>query len=150
MLDDHEKSKAEKYVLTTDVVNGILEGMGLKSHITELQRQGNFESDRKKPRALMLSLSTEHEARLVLAKASDRRHDLMDKGTFVLLALSKGDSRNENLCLKKRRQLLERNVLREKLKIRNLELYNDGLKVALEDPVNVKRLGFLNVLQIIA
>ena len=84
---------------------------------------------------LMLSLSSEHDARLVLAKAFKRRHDLKDKGIFVLPALSKEESATENLCVKKRRQLLEQNVPREKLKIRNLEFYNDGFKVAIEDPV---------------
>ena len=90
--EDPEKSKAENLVPTTDVVNGILEGMGVTSRITELRRLGKIDSDRKKPRTLMLTLSTEHEVSLVLAKAFERRHDLKDNGIFVLPALFREDS----------------------------------------------------------
>ena len=116
VAEDPEKSKPENFVPTTNVVNGILEGMGVTSRIIELRRLGKFDSDRKKPKALMLTLSTEHEARPVMAEAFERRHDLKDKGNFVLPALSKEHSRKRNLCLKKQkqRQLLNQNVPREK------------------------------------
>ena len=52
---------------------------------------------------------------------------------FILPALSKEDAIKENLCLKKRRELLEENFPRDKLKIRNFELFNDGKKVDLGD-----------------
>ena len=134
--ENPEQTKADNFVPTTDVVNGILEQTGATSHITELPRLGKFDSDRKKPRTLMLTLSTEHGARLVLTNAFGGRLDLKDKGIFVQPALSKEDSRKENLCLKKPGQLLEQNVPHENLKIRNLELYNDRVKVPFKDPVN--------------
>ena len=56
--DDPEKSIAEISHPTTDVVNGILEGIGVMSDITELRRLGIFNSDRRKPGTLMLTLST--------------------------------------------------------------------------------------------
>ena len=52
---------------------------------------------------------------------------------FILPALSKEDAIKENLCLKKRREIIEEYVPREKLKIRNLELFNDGRKIDLGD-----------------
>ena len=48
--EDPEQSKAGNLVSTTDVVNGIIEGMGVASHISELRRLGKFNSDRKKSR----------------------------------------------------------------------------------------------------
>ena len=60
----------------TNVVIGILEGMGVTSRITELRRLRKRESCRTKPRTLMLILSTEHEARLFLAKEFERKHNL--------------------------------------------------------------------------
>ena len=81
-------------------------------------------------------MSTKHEARLVLAKAFERQDDRNDKDFFELPDLPNEDSGEEKLGLKKRRQLLEQKVLREKLMIQNLELYNDGVKVSIEDQVN--------------
>ena len=52
---------------------------------------------------------------------------------FNLPALSKEDAIKKNLCFKKRRELLEENVPSDKLKIRNVELFNDGKKVDLGD-----------------
>ena len=50
----------------------------------------------------------------------------------MLPALSRDDALKENQMLKKRRELLHGGVLKEKLKIRNLELYNNGVKVQLD------------------
>ena len=50
---------------------------------------------------------------------------------FLSCALSKEDSIKENLCLKRRREMLEEGVAWEKLKIRNLEIFHDGAKVQL-------------------
>ena len=50
---------------------------------------------------------------------------------FILPALSKENASKENVCLRKRRELLEENFPRGKMKIRNLELFNDGMKVDL-------------------
>ena len=50
----------------------------------------------------------------------------------MLPALSRDDALKENQMLKKRRELLDGDVPKEKLEIRNLELYNDGVKVQLD------------------
>ena len=59
-----------------------VEEMGVTSHITELRRLGMFDSNRRKPRTLMLSLSTGHEVKLVCAKAFERRHDLSKRQRY--------------------------------------------------------------------
>ena len=45
--EDPQKSKAENLVHMTDVVNGILEGMGMTSHIAELRQLLIFDCDKK-------------------------------------------------------------------------------------------------------
>ena len=67
---------------------------------------------------------------------------------FILPTLSKEVAIKENVCLKKRRELLEEIVPGDKLKIRNLELFNDGKKVDLGDNHEEWRLGFINILLI--
>ena len=52
---------------------------------------------------------------------------------FILPALLKEDAIKENLCLKKRRELLQENVPRDKPKNRKLELFKDVKKVDLGD-----------------
>ena len=68
VTEELEKSKVENLVPTTNVMNGKLERMGVTSHITELRRLGNFNSDRKKPKTLILTLSTEQEKNTCLSK----------------------------------------------------------------------------------
>ena len=45
--------------------------------------------------------------------------------------LSREDALKENLCLKKRGELINNGITPDKLKIRNFELFNDGKKVVL-------------------
>ena len=99
----------------------------------ELRRLGKFDKDRGKPRTLLVTFNTEHEARLVLAKSFEKRTELKEQKIFLMPMLSKEDAQKENLCLKKRRGLINNGVLPEKLKIRNLELFNDGKKVPLTE-----------------
>ena len=114
-------------------MNDALNRIGVTTQITDLKRLCKYSSTRKKPRTLLLTLPTEHDVRLALAKAHEKTTVLTGKGVFILPALSKGHAIKENLCLKKRRELLEENVPRDKLRIRNLEFFNDGKKVDLGD-----------------
>ncbi len=128
--EDPKKSKGENLVPTNEAVQSILTTLGVKPQVTELKRLGKFDNpNRSKPRTLMVTLANEHEVRLVLAKSREKREELSEKNSFILPALSKEDSIKENLLLRKRKELIEANVPREKLKSRNLELWNDGVKV---------------------
>ena len=60
---------------------------------------------------------------------------MVEKEVYLLPALTKESAIKENEILKKRRQLLDEGVPREKLKIRNLELFNDGVKVTIDTEV---------------
>ena len=124
--DDPSKSKGENHVPTDADVNGILDTMRVKTSIVELRRLGKFDAERKKPRALLVTLPNEHEARLTFAKSHEHREMFKQKGVFILPALSKEDALKENLLLKERRELLDDGVPAEKQKTRNLELFNEG------------------------
>ena len=55
------------------------------------------------------------------------------KNVYILPASSNEDAIKENQILKRRRELLDEGIPREKLKIRNLELFNDGVKIKFAD-----------------
>ena len=88
--------------------------------------------ERIKSRTFVITLSKEHEARLVLAKSFEKRDELRDEEIYLLPALSKEDARKENICLKRRRELLNEGNPKEKIKIRNFELFNNGKKEMIE------------------
>ena len=98
-----------------------------------MRRLGKFDKDRKKSRTVLVTFNTEHEARLVLAKSFEKRTELKDENIFLMPMLSREDALKENLCLKKRRELINNGISPDKLKIRNFELFNDGKKVLLID-----------------
>ena len=87
-----DKSKAENLVPTTNEVNDVLNRIGVTTQITELKRLGKFGNTRKKSRTLLLTLPAEHDDRLVLQKAHEKRTVLTEKCVFNLPALSKGDA----------------------------------------------------------
>ena len=86
----------------------------------------------KKPRAVLVTLANEHETRITLTKSRECRNNLVERNIYILPALRRDDALKENQMLKKRTELLDGGVPKEKLKIRNLELYNDGVKVQLD------------------
>ena len=131
--EDPDKKKHENLVPTNEKVTDLLNTIGVDTKVKELRRLGKFDKDRGKPRTLLVTFNTEHEARLVLAKSFEKRTELKEQKIFLMPMLSKEDAQKENLCLKKRRELINNGVLPEKLKIRNLELFNDGKKVPLTE-----------------
>ena len=98
----------------------------------ELKRLGKFSNSRKKQQILLLTLPTDYDARIVLAKAQETRTVLTENGVFILPALSKEDAIKENLCFINEENYL-RKCSRNKLNIRKLELFNDGKKEDLGD-----------------
>ena len=64
----------------------------------------------------------------MLAKSFEKRDELRDEEIYLLPALSKEDARKENICLKRRTELLNEGNPKEKIKIRNFELFNNGEK----------------------
>ena len=105
--------------------------IGVNPKIVQFKRLGTFNKERKKPRTLLVTLENPAAVNLVIAKSTEKRDEMKETNIFLSRALYKEDSIKENLCLKRRREKLEKGVPREKKKIRNLELFHDGAKVQL-------------------
>ena len=103
--------------------------MGVTTNIIELRRLRKKDVEQKKPRTLLVILPNEHEARLTLARIHEHREQLKQKGMFILPALSKENDLKNNPALNRRKTLLDQKVPAEKLKIRILDLFNEGRKV---------------------
>ena len=97
----------------------------------------------------IVKLSTECEARLAFARTPEKRKKLFEQKLFILAALSKEDALKK-LCLINRRELSDEGVPAEKLKVRSLELYNEGVRVIiLSNSVDSGvRKGFINISQL--
>ena len=76
---------------------------------------------------------------MVLAKAKEQREALSEMGINLLPASSKDDAMKEKLISKKRRDLLIKGVGRERLKIKNFELFNDGVKMDFNSEADAKK-----------
>ena len=74
------------------------------------------------------------DTRRILAKAREKSKILSDRGFYVLPSLTKAESEKENMCLKKRSEIIENGTPATELKIRNFELLHNGTKVDLEEP----------------
>ena len=90
--ENHNKTKAENLVPTTDEVNEKLSEIGVRPEVKELKRLGEFKRDRKKRRTQLVTVANEHEARLALAKSIEHREELAKKNIYLLPALSKEDA----------------------------------------------------------
>ena len=132
IAEDTEKTVDENLVPTTEKVKNILQSFNVNTEITSMKRLGKFDKTRIKPRTLFVTVRNEYDKKLIMAKSVENREILTDESTYFLPALSKADVIKENQVLKKKRELHDEGVPREKLKIRNFELFNDGKKVAMD------------------
>ena len=58
---------------TTEKVNDFLKTIGVQPQIAEMKRLGKFIKERAKSRTLVVKVSTEHQARMFLAKSFENR-----------------------------------------------------------------------------
>ena len=72
--EDPNKTKRDNLVPTNNEVNDLLNSIGANAHVTEIQRLGKFRNDRKKSRAVLVTLANEHETRITLAKSQEFRN----------------------------------------------------------------------------
>ena len=132
IAEDPEKTVDENLVPTTEKVKNILQSFNVDTEITSMKRLGKFDKTRIKPRTLLVTVRNEYDKKLIMAKSVENREVLTEEFIYFLPALTKADVIKENQVLKKRRELLDEGVPREKRKIRNFELFNDGKKVAMD------------------
>ena len=94
-----------------------------------LQRLGKFDEERPTPRNVIVTLNNDWGVRIVLAKSAENRKRMKGMGIHILPTLSAEDAKRENMCLKKWRELLNNGITPWQLKIRNFELFQDGVLV---------------------
>ena len=70
---------------------------------------------------------------MLFAKSAENRNRTKEIGIHILPALFIEETIRENMCLKKRRQLLNNGILPAQLKVCNFDLYVDDVKVRLDD-----------------
>ena len=76
--EDLNKMKGEHFVPTNNKVNDLLESIVANEHVTEMQGLGTCRYDRKKPRAVLVTLTVEKEASITLAKMQEFRKSLVE------------------------------------------------------------------------
>ena len=107
--------------------------LGVEPQNTEMRKLGKFNKDRTKPHTLLVTLSNEYDRKLVFAKNREKRSELSDKNVFLMPALTADESGKENLCLKKRRELLDEGVEKFLLRIRNFKLFKGNQEIPFEE-----------------
>ena len=112
--DDLEKKKHKNLVPTLKKLNETLNKISIDTKVKELRRFGIFDTGGKKSTTVHSTFNMEHEARLVLAENFEKRTELK-KNNFLMPMLSGEYAKTENLCLKKRRELIDNDVIVEKL-----------------------------------
>ena len=130
--EDLDNKKLEKSCLNERKDRRDKSGVDTKK-VIELRTHGKFDKERMKSRKVLVSLNTEHEARLVLAESYEKGTELKEGNVFPMPMLSREDAKKENLILKKGRDFINNGVLPEKLKIWNFEVFIDGKRVLLID-----------------
>ena len=129
--EDPNKPRDVNLVQTHEKLEKILENIGDKPKIVQYKRLGTFNKESTKPRTLLVTLENPAAVNLVIAKSTEKRDEMKEMNIFLSRALSKEDSIQENLCLKRCREMREEGAPHEILKIRHLELFHDGAKVQL-------------------
>ena len=148
VTENPKKRKAENWLSVTQKVNEVLNLIGEKSNLVELKRLGKFD-EKSKTAELAYNLLNWTRSRFDIGEGHGKTGSLGWNGHTSPSSVIKDDAINENLILKKRRDLLNEGVAREKMKIGNLELFSDGVKVDINSEPDAKKgkwLAFLNVL----
>ena len=97
--EDPNKTKGDNLVPTNNEDNDLFDSIGANSNVTEIQRLGKLRNDRKKPRALLVTLANEHEGRITHAKSREIRNNSAERNVYILPALTRDDALKENQML---------------------------------------------------
>ena len=77
-----------------------------------MKNLGKLGKELKKPRTLLLTVSKQHEARMIPTKNLEFRDNVLNKNVHLKYSLTKEETLKESLCLKRRRELLSDGVPR--------------------------------------
>ena len=129
-----EKTKDENLISLNENIKDIFDAIEVNTTVENVRRLGRFDKERSKPRSVLVTVPNCWDTRRILAKAREKRKLLSDRGFYVLPSLTKAESEQENMCLKKRREMIANGTPATELKIRTIELLHNGTKVDLEEP----------------
>ena len=119
--------------LPEDIIKEVMTEIRDDVKIERHQRLGKFDKERTAPRNVIVTLSNDWDVRFVLAKSAENRKRIKEMGIHILPPLSVEDAKRENMCLKKQRELLNNGITPSQLKIRNFELFQEGVLVPLSE-----------------
>ena len=108
IVEDPKKTKAENLFPKIQRVNDVLNFIGDKPNTVERKRLGKFDAERVETRSLLVTSSSEVEARLVLAERKEKRKTLSELGCISLQRHRKMMPSKKNLIFRKRNDLLNR------------------------------------------
>ena len=131
--EDLTKNKEENAFLANEKLKEVMREIGVDVKTERLQRLEKFDKERPTPRNVIVTLSNDWDVRIVLAKAAENKKRMKEMGIHILPALSSEDARREKMRLKKWRELLNNGITLSQLKIRNFELFQDGVLVPLSE-----------------
>ena len=129
--EDLIKNEGEKALLANEKLKEVMTEIGVDVKIERLQRLGKFDKERPTPRNVIVTLSNDWYVRILLAKIAENRKRMKEMGIHILPALSAEDAKRENMCLRKLRELLNNGITPSQPKLRNFELFQDGVLVPL-------------------
>ena len=141
-------------IKTNTEVGNLLKELGVNAEIVHLRRLGSLEKFKEKsesnslnieshatsekvaPRVVMVEIKNNWDVRLILARAGTAWDTLAKRNIYIRKALTREEIAKENACLKKRRELIAQGVSRQKLKIKNFQLFSGDDLVALTENTN--------------
>ena len=104
-------------------VEKILDFLDIQCNITDIKRLGKFSNEKTTPRALLVEVDNAWSRRRILASLGKLKNfKLEDKSIFISPDLSPVEQKLENDALIKRRELINANVDRNSLRIRDFKL----------------------------
>ena len=132
--EDLEKTKDENLISLNENIKDKFDAIEVNATDENVRRLGRFDKERSKPRTVLVTVPNCWETRRILAKAREKWKLLSDLAFYVLPSLNKAESEKQNMCLKKRREMIENGTPATELKIRNSELLHNGTKIDVEEP----------------
>ena len=134
--EDLEKTKDENLISLNENIKDIFDAIEVNTTVENVRRLGRFDKERSKPGSVLVTVPKCWDTWRVLAKAREKLKLLSDRVFYVLPSLTKAESEKENMCLKKRREMIENGTPATELKITSFGLLHNGTKVDLEEPSN--------------
>ena len=118
--ENNEASRNKRQFKDKEEVENVCSSIGCTYPIKECRRIGKFVDGRT--RKLLVTFNSVWDARALVAKASEKE---LYKNSRVLITpgLSEADVRNEQVVLKKRRELMNSGIKKEVLRIHKFRLY---------------------------